>query len=62
MLHVACPDCGHPFQYRVDIQFDPDRLAPPRVVVNEQDFTERFTRHVMLNPDRHPSFATPVPD
>lgn len=58
MLTVPCPDCGHPFPYRVDVEW----ADPPRVVVNEQDFTDRFTNHVMLNPDRHPTFATRVSD
>jgi hypothetical protein len=60
MLSVPCLDCGHPFLYRVDIEADP--AGAPRVVVDERDFRDRFTRHVLLNPERHPTFVTSVPD
>lgn len=58
--HRRCPDCGA-FVW-VPLRLEPmvDRYREVRLRVREDEFREAMERHVMLNPEIHPTFVIAV--
>lgn len=49
-----CPDCGHPMPMEFELEWSGSSLT---VSGDQAEFTQRMRRHVLLNPDVHPTFA-----
>jgi hypothetical protein len=58
--HHRCPDCGAAVWLPLTLQPISGRGSEIRVQIREIEFQDAFERHVMLNPEKHPTLAIAV--
>lgn len=57
-ITVNCPDCGAPQQMTVHITSNVvENRNELRFTIDDEQFTETFSQHVLADPDKHPSLV-----
>jgi hypothetical protein len=55
--HHRCRDCGARVWVPTRIVPHPKRPGWHKLVLREDEFMQAFRRHVLLNPEKHPTYA-----